>query len=440
MKVSVEELNQVKKRVSVAIPKEQVDKELTEYFNDIRKHANIKGFRPGKAPMGMIERMYRDAATADVSSKLIGESYPKAVEEQNLKPLGTPTLEKGTLARDEDFSYTATVEVKPEFEVDGYFGLELEKEEIQVTDEQVEDYLHRIQEAHSRLEPIEDRALREGDIAIVDYERFIDDEPVEESKHENVHIELGKDRFPELEKGLAGISKDEQKDVVITYPEDHEPASMAGKTVKYSLKVVDIKEKVLPDLDDDFVKELDAEVDTLEELREKLREDLTERENQRVRSVLNDQIIKQLIQAHSFDIPELLVEYELNAIVENFQRRLAQQGITPEAAGIDLDEWRKSNVSTAEDRVRASLLLNAVAAKEGIAVSDEELDEGYQKVAKQMGQDKELIKALYQKNNMVDGFKEQLLEEKILKVIRDHATFVSKPPESTDSEKEGTID
>ncbi|MBI4776398.1 MAG: trigger factor [Deltaproteobacteria bacterium] len=440
MKVSVEEVNQVKKRVSVAIPREQVAKELTEYFIDVRKRANIKGFRPGKAPMGMIERMYRDAATADVSSKLIGESYPKAVEEQNLKPLGTPTLEKGTLAKDQDFSYTATVEVKPEFKVDGYFGLELEKEEIQVTDDQVEDYLRRVQEAHSRLEPVADRALREGDVAIVDYERFIDEQPVEESKHENVHIELGKNRFPELEKGLVGHSKDDQKDVVITYPEDHELKSVAGKTVKYSLKVVDIKEKVLPELDDDFAKELDAEADTVEELRKKIREDLTQRENQRVQTVLNSQIIKRLIETHSFEVPEVLVEYELSSLVENFQRRLVQQGITLEAAGIDLDEWRKSNVSVAEERVRASLLLNAVGSKEGIEVSDEELDEGYRKVAKQMGQDKEFIKGVYQKNNMVDTFKDQLLEEKILKAICDHATFISKPPEPTDSEKEGTID
>ena len=440
MKVSVEEVSQVKKRVSVAIPKEQVAKELTEYFSDIRKRANIKGFRPGKAPMGMIERMYRDTANAEISSKLIGESYPKAVEEQNLKPLGTPALEKGTLAKDQDFSYTAIVEVSPELEVDGYFGLELEKEEPQITDDQVEDFLLRVQEAHSRLEPVEDRALREGDIAIVDYERFIDDQPVEESKHENVHIELGKDRFPELEKGLAGISKDEQKDVVVTYPEDHEHETVAGKTVKYSLRVVDIKEKVLPDLDDDFVKDLDAEVDTLEELREKIREDLTERETQRVQSAINTQIINRLIETHSFDIPEVLVEYELNSMVDNFQRRLAQQGITPEAAGIDLDDWKKTNVSAAEERVRASLLLNAVASKEAVEVLEEELDQGYQKVAKQMGQDKEFIKSAYQKNNMVDGFKQQLLEEKILKVICDRATYVPKPPESTDSEKEGIED
>jgi trigger factor len=204
--------------------------------------------------------------------------------------------------------------------------------------------------------------------------------------------------------------------------------------------VTDIKKKVLPDLDDDFVKDLDADVDTLEELRKKIREDLTEREDQRVQSAVNAQVISRLIESHSFDIPEVLVEYELNSMVENFQRRLMQQGITPEAAGIDLEGWKRSNVSAAEERVRASLLLNAVATKEEVEVSEEELDEGYQKVAKQMGQDKEFIKGVYQKNNMVDGFKQQLLEEKILKVICDHATFVPKSPESTDSEKEGIDD
>ncbi len=437
MRVTVEDVNPVKKKMDVSVPKEEVARELSNYFDDLRKKVKVRGFRPGKVPMSMIRRLYKEAAEEDVAAKLISESYPKAIEEQNIRPLGSPALEKGVLTDSEDFTYSATVEVPPEIHIEGYLGVELEKAEPEVTDAQVDERVERLREVHAHLNPVEDRPVQDGDVAVVNYQRFLDGEPLEDSKHEQVHMEIGKGRFPELEKGLTGLSKGEDKEVEVTYPEDAQMEDLRGKTVKFRLEVTDIKEKELPEPDDDFAKDLNLGIETMEELRDKIRSEILEEEERRVQADLNKQILDKFLKENPFAVPETLVEYETESMLENLEKRIARQGMTLEAMNMDREELRKTHRIAAEERVRASLLLNEIAKKEKVEVDEVDLNEAFEKMARQVGQDREFIRSYYEKGGLMDGLRGQLLEEKTLKLICDHATMKPKSAISQENSTEG---
>jgi len=423
MRVAVEDVSSVKKRVQVVLPREDVERELNASYVTARKQARIKGFRPGKAPMSMIERLYKEEVENEVAAKLIGESYAKALEEQDLRPIGNPAFEKGTLSRDEDFSYTAVVEIPPQVDVKDYFGLELEKEERPVTEEQVSERLERIRQSHAQLVSAGDRPVGEGDTAVIDYEQFSEGTPEGEGKRQGIHIEVGKGVVPDLENGLLGLSRDEERKLEIAYPADYPAAAYAGRTVMMQVRVMDIKEKRLPELDDEFAKDLGSGLESMEALRRKVRDDLLEQERRRVQASLNKQIVDRLLSSHPFEVPEILVEYQLESMVENYEKNLARRGLSLEAAGLDSAQLRESYRSEAAERVRTAVLLNKIAEREGIEVTEEDLDEGYGRIAEQVAQTREFVRSLYQKNRMVEGYKSQLLEEKVLKRICDHATI-----------------
>ncbi len=436
MKTTVEDISSIKKKIEVIIPHDRVTKDLDNAYSVLSKQARIRGFRPGKAPRSLLERMYKEEVENEVINNLINDSYPKALEEQDLQPVGMPALEKGKLARDKDFIFSATVDVSPKIDPEGYVGMELEKEKFEVTDESVDSQLESIRSAHAQLEALEEeRPLRKDDVAIINYQGYEGEQALDEVKNDNFPVVLGSGRFHEdLEAALVGVNKGERKDVEVTFPEDFNNTEVAGKRLRFEVEVTDIKKRVVPELDDEFAKDLGAEFETLDDLRNKVREQIDQAEQQRIRNKLYNDIRKKLVASHTFEVPGSLVDYQIQRMIDNTEQNIRRQGLTFETAGVFPEKLAEDFRAPAEENVRSALILESIAKKEGLEVTDAEIDEELEKIAFQIGQSKEVIDKFYRENNMIDNLEQQLSEQKTLKFIEGSATLkeVGKAPETNE--------
>ncbi|RPJ08325.1 MAG: trigger factor, partial [Deltaproteobacteria bacterium] len=309
MKVNVEEISAVKRKVDVEIPEDQVRGEIDSFYKDLGKKAKIKGFRPGRVPRGILERYFKDYAKGEVTQKLIQDTYPKAFSEVSLNPVSLPAIEPGELEAGKPFHYSLTIEIKPELKIEGYAELKIEGKKEEVKEEEVEDRLRNLQNLHANLRTISEvRPVQKGDYVLLDYEGRIDGKPLDEGKAIDVAVEVGAGRFiPELEERLPGIGIEEEKEMEVTFPENYGYEKWAGKKISFHVKIKEIKEKILPVLDDEFAKDL-GDYASLGELKEKLRDDIAKAKELALEHQLKDQIMDQLLQAHSFEVPPSLVE------------------------------------------------------------------------------------------------------------------------------------
>src|SRR3990172_8529155 len=279
MKVNVESLSNTEMKVEVFIPKEEVTGKIEEVFKELERDAKIKGFRPGKAPRRVIEAAYGSYIFEEVSSRLVSQSFEKALEEVSIIPISRPRITKDKIERDKEFHYTAVFEVIPEFEVKDYTGIELKKEKREVKEEDLALVLNQLRERGAQAKPIgEDREVRTGDYLIIDYVGVVDGKPIKDLKAKDAQVIVGDKRLmAEFEDNLIGIKKGEEKEFEITYPEDFQMKDVAGKKVKFTVTVKEILERILPELDDEFSKDLGEE--NLEGLKKRIRGDLEKRFN-----------------------------------------------------------------------------------------------------------------------------------------------------------------
>jgi len=273
MNITVEEISSIKKKISVEIPIEQVTGEVESLYREVGKQAKIKGFRPGKIPRDILERYFKDYVKAEAIQKLIQETYPAALSEKDLHPVSPPVIDPGDLEKGKPFNYSATIEVKPEIKIDGYIGLNIEGKKESAKDEEVEGRLKGLQDLHAQLKTVtEPRAVRSGDHVLIDYTAMMDNKPSEEGKATDFNVEVGAGRFiPALEEKMIGLNPDEEKEIAVPFPEDYGYKKWAGKTVSFLVKVKEVKEKILPLLDDEFAKDL-GDYSSLEDLKTKLKE------------------------------------------------------------------------------------------------------------------------------------------------------------------------
>jgi trigger factor len=274
MKVTVEDVGSLKKKMNVEVPEDLVTKEINTIYADLGKKAKIKGFRPGKVPRNILERYFKDHVKTEAVQKLIQDFYPQALSEVSLHPVSQPVIDPGELEKEKPFLFSAAFEVKPDIKVEGYIGVNVEAKREEVTEEEVEARLKGLQDLHSQLKTIADaRPIRNGDFTIIDYEAKIDGKPVEGGKAIDYTVEVGSGRFiPALEERLVGLNPEEEKEIEVTFPEDYGYKKWAGKAVSFHVKIKEVKEKILPPLDDEFAKDL-GDFSSLEELRAKLREE-----------------------------------------------------------------------------------------------------------------------------------------------------------------------
>ncbi len=418
MKVNVEEISAIKKKVHVEVPEDHVAKEIDSFYDELKKKAKFKGFRPGKAPRSILERYFKDYTKGEVLQRLIQETFPKALSEISCSPVAPPAFDPQELEIGKPFRYAAIVEVKPEIKIEDYAGLNLEGKKEDVGDEELEERLKSLQNLHAQLKTIsEPREIRTGDYVILDYDAKMDGKPLDEGKGIDVPVEVGSGRFiPTLEEKLIGLKPEDERDVDVSFPADYAYKKWAGKTVSFHVKVKEIKEKILPALDEEFAKDLGG-FDSLEALKVKLREDMQKAKEMALDRHFKDQIVDQLLQKNSFEIPPSLVEDQNQALVSEAKLRLASQGMNLKDMDISEDKLREDYRAVAERQVKTYLILEKIAGQEGISVSDEEVQGRLKEISERSHQKLEAVKRYYEKNGLIPEIQAGLLSDKTLNLL-----------------------
>ncbi len=422
MKVVIEDISSIKKRLNFEVPKEVVAGEFASVYRSIRKKAKIKGFRPGKVPREIIERNYKQQIEDEVTTKLINDTFLKAVEEHKISAVSQPAIDAEKFEKEADFKFSAEVEVKPEISIEGYLGLEGEREVINITDQDVLDSLRRIQNTHAELKEVDgDHPIEKGDFVFFDFMAAMDGKPYNMGENENISLEIGSNSFvPGFDDELLGLTKNSEKTVEINFPKDFKEKSLGGKKIVFQVRLKQIKEKILPKLDDEFAKDV-TNNPSLAELKNKVREDLERQAKARIRHNLKEQIIDKILDKNQFDVPRVMIETRANSLMESTQARMKDQGINFENLGISLDNMRKNYINSVEREIKTNFILESIAGKESFKVNDDEVEARLQEVADSSEQSLDRIKELYRQGSAIEELKVRLLEEKTIDFLVEKA-------------------
>jgi trigger factor len=328
-------------------------------------------------------------------------------------------IENESLKEGEGYKYVALMEVRPEFELKDYMGLEVDKENVSVSDEAVNGQIDEIRRVNSRLVPLaEDRGIRNDDCAILEYEAFEGENPIEGMKAQNFLVRVGSNQFhPEFEKSLLGLKAGESAEITVDFGQDHANAKLAGKKVLFKVKVTDVKIMETPELNDDFAKSLGADFNDLETLKNRIRGDMKAREEKRVDRELKRRLLDKISATVSFDLPESLVESEMRYAVETVKQNLVRMGSSFDKSGLTEEKVREDFRPASEKRVKDLLILGEIARQNDLSVSEIDLEEGFADLAKGIGQDPKVVRQYYDAKGLLEGFRDRLLEEKTLNYL-----------------------
>ncbi|HWL26992.1 MAG TPA: trigger factor [Ureibacillus sp.] len=384
--------------LTIEVPAEEVNKAIDKAFAKVVKEINVPGFRKGKMPRQLFEKRFGiEALYQDALEILVPDAYSNAIDETGIVPVDYPQID-GTenFAKDQAFTFTATVTVKPEPKLGEYKGLEVAKLSTEVTDDEIEEQIQAQVARKAELEIKEDEAIVEGDTAVIDFEGFVGDEAFEGGKGEDYPLEIGSGSFiPGFEEQLVGLKAGESKDVVVTFPEEYHAAELAGKEATFKVTVKEVKTKVLPELNDELAKEIDPEVESLDALRAKLKEQAAEQKKAEADASLRDELVEKAAENAEVEIPESMTHNEIHRMIDEFGQRLQMQGMTLDLyyqfSGQDEHALHEQMRPDAEKRVRISLTLEAIAQAEGIEVTQEDIDAELEKMGSQFGMSKEQI-------------------------------------------------
>ena len=425
MEVVKENLENNEVELKVEIEPERVNKALEQAYKKVVKEVELPGFRKGKVPRKILEAQYgKEILHKDALDILIPEGYREAIDETGIEPIDQPEIDDYYIAEDEAATFTAKVEVKPEVTLGEYTELGVEKEEVEVKEEDIEERIEHTRDHHSQLQSVERDTVEDGDFAIIDFEGKIDGEPFEGGSGEEYSLEIGSETFiPGFEEQLIGAKVGEENEVEVTFPEDYNAEDLAGQDAVFTVEVKEIKEKQKPELDDDFAKEA-SDYDTMEEWRENLREEIKEQKEQEVEQEYENELMDTISDNCEVNIPEKMIDNELDRMFQNLSQSISGQGLEVEQylnyMGMDEESWRENNKETAAKRVENNLVLEAIAAAEEIEVSDEKVEEEIEKIAEENDQDVEQIKAFMKMQGQYEGLKDNLKMEKTLDFLKEN--------------------
>jgi trigger factor len=427
MKIDFAELSPVQRKVQIELPAHQVAGEFSRAYHDLGKRVRIKGFRAGKAPRSVLQGIYGDEIKDQVRSELVEHSLGEVIRERGLQLISRPEIDAAELQENREFSFSAVFEVKPEIDVKNYLGIAVNKIRIIVSDDQVDEALKRLQQSHARLEPVMDRKIAErGDFIAVDFSGSVDGKPFSAGKGENYVIELGAGQaLPEFDDALQGAKQGEEKQIKVTYPEDYRSRGLAGKTAEFSVVVREIKQKVLPTIDDDFAKD-HGECSSLEELKGVIRQRLEAELRQYQQEELKEQILSYLIESNSFEPPPSMVERQTRYLLE---RNPTSAPSSPEAEiAPTTEETRKALEARAARQVQATLLVEKISRLEKIDVEDRDVQERIDKLVRAAGDRAKTLRDFYSRPEARADLRTQIAFERTLDFLLERATIKEDSP------------
>jgi trigger factor len=411
MKVSIEDISPVKKKLSIELPSEAVDREMAKAVADVAKKAKIPGFRPGKAPKNVVEKHYADDIRSEVMQRLVSDSYLQAINENGLIAVDLPKIDGvSPLSKGAPLSFTATVEVRPKIDLGAYDGIEVKDMPVAVSDDDVAQTIDRLREMYARLEVVEGQPLAADHTAIIDFEGSCEGKPIEGAKAQDHMLILGTGNLvPGFEEQLLGMKAGENREIGVTLPQDYPAKDIAGKDARFT---VTLKRKVLPELNDEFAKDI-GDHKNLDDLKARIREDLEARKKNERNDAQREEVLGTLINAHTFDVPEGMVEKELMSMARQQASRMARQGM--DLKKFDIAQFRLVNREMATKRVKGYLLLDMIADKEGIEVTDAEVNNALAAAARSSGQKLADVRKYYDSlDGGLDNLRLSLIHEKTL--------------------------
>jgi trigger factor len=424
MKVQVETLDSVRKKVEVLLPVETVDEIRETIYEEVKKHAKIKGFRPGKVPKTIITQHYKDYIDEEVKKKMVENTMYEALQEAKVEPIMEPHVD--FLEKEGEQGYVLECEVLPEIELPEYKGIAVEVEPVNVTDEDVEKRIEGLQQMHAEIiakEP--DAAADKGDFVIIKYQGYHDGQPVKEVAAESYPVELGNAMLmPEFEKGLMGMKVNEERDVELAFPEDYPDKSIASKTLIFKVTMKEVKQKRLPQINDEFAK--DVSYENIEALKQGVKGELIkEKEGARDRET-TQKIMDALLKDMTVPVPKRLLDKRLQGMLEEAMSRYQPGQLTVEEMQSIRLRMRDEFGKRAEDRLRAEIVLARIAEKEGIKAENSDVEERIKKIAEDAKKTYNEIRSVYEQYNLIGGLKSAIIEEKAVGLLRDNAVIKEK--------------
>lgn len=413
--------------LTVTVPAEKVNKALDQAFKKVVKQINVPGFRKGKVPRPIFEQRFGvEALYQDAVDILLPEAYGEAIEETEINPVAQPEVNVTQIEKGKDFIFEATVTVEPEVKLGDYKGLEIEKQETDLSDEELQESIDHSLSHLAEMVVKEDGAVENGDTVNIDFSGSVDGEEFDGGQAEGYDLEIGSGSFiPGFEEQIEGMKTGDEKDVVVTFPEEYHAEELAGKEATFKTKVNEIKFKDVPELNDEIANELDSDAENVDEYKENLRKRLSEQKATEAENTEKEEAINKATENASIDIPEAMINTELDRMIQEFGQRIQQQGLDLQTyyqiSGQNEEQLRDQMKDDAEQRVKTNLTLTAIADEENIEVSDEDIDKELEKMSEQFNISVEDIKSTLCNTDIV---KNDVRIQKVIDLLRDNAKYV----------------
>ncbi len=423
----VEDLSPVVKKVSVELTPDRVKDALDTAYTTVSRTVKLKGYRQGHVPRRLVERYFGDDVKKDVAQKLVTGSIHEALAEHKLDPVAPPRVENGSVEAGQPFKYTATVEVRPRVEPKDYEGLAVPKVEAEVTDAQVDERIEELRTNQAMFVPVEGREVVEaGDYVSADYEGFVDGAPLRGAKREGVLLEAVPGSLLENKaEALLGAKVGETREVGVGFPSDYAVEELRGKEARFKVLVKSLKRREVPALDDAFVQDLGGEAKTVADLRAKLRSEMEQQKKERAESDQREKLLEALVAKNPIEAPPALVERNVDAMLQGMLEGFMRRGIDPRQLGINLDRMRGELRQRALLEVKGYLLLEAIAEKEKIEASEEDMNKHFEKLSAELKQPPEKIRSALRRQDSLDGLRARLRQDKALAFLLSKATFTN---------------
>jgi trigger factor len=418
MKSNVEVLAGVKRKLNIEVPALTVQKTFNKVLENIQKSVALKGFRKGKAPLSTLRSIYSANIKQDVVNDLIRDHYIQAISTHELYPIGDPEFEFSDPAEDQDFVFAAHIELRPQVKVKSYKDLEIPKEKLVINEAKITVTLENIRKSQSTTQDVlELRPAQLGDIAIVDFEGFVDGKPLENGAGKDHSLELGSQSFiAGFEEGIVGMSLGGTTTLHLAFPNPYHAPELAGKPVDFKVTLKSLKKKVLPELTDEFAKSLGGPAD-LEELKKNIRAEIESTEKQRIEEDFKNQILKKLIALNPVDVPSSLLKEQKKALVEDVKRRMSEQGMSKDELPEYLTKWDKDLEGTASEMIQSSFIIDAIATEKNLHCTDEDVEAMIVDYAAKSGIEIEKIRNFYSRADQDGRLRYSITEKKVIDEI-----------------------
>ena len=428
MKSAVENVSALERKLNVSIPATRVEETFERIYKNIQKNAHLKGFRPGKAPMNVVKSTYQARAIQDAVQDLVSKAWSEALRQHQLQPINEPEFEFEAPLENKDFEFSVHFEVRPQVELKKFEGLVVEKEKFEFDEKSVDRVFENMRQAKAQnVDVLEDRPAREGDIAVIDFDGFVDGQPLENGSSQNFELELGSKSFIDgFEEGLVGISINQERTLSLQFPEKYSVAQLQGKPVEFKVKLKGLKKKELPELNDDFVKSFGGN-DSLNELRERIRKDLVDSETKRIENDFRDRLLKKLVKENPVPVPPSFLEEQKQSLLQNAQRRMMEQGMNEQDFAEYAKKWDSDFAETASQMVQASFLVDTLSQQKNLMWTDEDMEKRIAEYSQQTGLPLDKVQEFYSRPEQKQRLAFMITEDKVVRFLTESAVIREVP-------------